>query len=160
FARQILALWIGTAFADRSARILQILMVGAFVTGISWIPLTMLHAAHRPDLTAKLHLVGFPLYALALYLLIQRFGVAGAALAWSARLVAENIALATMARRFAKAARREMAAAYIAIFAVAALMATGAAIADVAHKVCFVGLVFPVVAIAAWTLLIDRDERL
>ena len=70
-APQIMLLWMGRKFAlevsRQSSTVLQILTTGAFVTGLSWIPLALLHAAHRPDLTAKLHLADFPLYAIALW---------------------------------------------------------------------------------------------
>ena len=101
FAPQIMSFWMGRKFALESSRqsstVLQILAAGAFVTGLSWIPLALLHAAHRPDLTAKLHLADFPLYAITLWILIHHYGLAGAAFAWSGRLLAENIVLFAMA---------------------------------------------------------------
>ncbi|MBD3727087.1 MAG: hypothetical protein IE936_08470, partial [Moraxella osloensis] len=51
----------------------------------------------RTDLTAKLHVIELPLYALALFYFVAAFGIVGAAIAWFARVALDTTALYLMA---------------------------------------------------------------
>jgi O-antigen/teichoic acid export membrane protein len=86
FARQILQLWLGADFAARSAGVLQIFCVGILVNSLAFVPFFLLQGLGRPDVTAKIHILELPIYALALAVLLPRMGLTGAALAWSFRL--------------------------------------------------------------------------
>jgi O-antigen/teichoic acid export membrane protein len=86
FARQILQLWLGSDFATRSTATLQIFCFGVLVNSIAFVPFYLLQGLGRPDVTAKIHIFELPLYAIALAILLPRFGLVGAALAWSLRL--------------------------------------------------------------------------
>lgn len=159
FAPQIMSLWMGSQFTAQSAMVLQILTVGAFATGLAWIPLALLHAAHRPDLAAKIHLVDFPFYALMLWVLLRKFGATGAALAWSGRLFAENVVIFAMASRLMAVSRREVAVA-CGVFAVALAMITaGAFLSDVSSKTILLCGFVGAVPIAAWRFLLNETER-
>jgi O-antigen/teichoic acid export membrane protein len=163
FAPQIMSLWMGRKFALESSRqssaVLQILAIGAFVTGLSWMPLALLHAAHRPDLTAKLHLADFPLYAIVLWILIHRYGLAGAAFAWSGRLLAENIVLFSMATRVVGRPLRGAIVNHTSIAAAVGCIAAGAFISDLQLKIAFLFVVLPVLAALGWRLMLDSDDR-
>ena len=159
FAPQIMSLWIGREFAARSSSVLQILAIGAFVTGLSWIPLALLHGAHRPDLAAKIHLVDFPLYALAMWICVRRFGLAGAAFTWSGRLFAENLVIFAMASRFVAASRREMVLAGASFICAIAAIAAGAFIPDPLGKTVFLAVLGGATSIAAWRFLLEGKDR-
>jgi dipeptide/tripeptide permease len=47
----------------------------------------------RPDLTAKFHLAEAPIYFLMLWLMLPRLGISGVAIAWTARVTIDNVAL-------------------------------------------------------------------
>jgi O-antigen/teichoic acid export membrane protein len=66
---------------------------------VSQIPGTVLQAAGRPDLAAKLMLVELPAMVLLNLLLIPRFGITGAAATWSARVIADALLLFWFAHR-------------------------------------------------------------
>jgi O-antigen/teichoic acid export membrane protein len=100
FAHEGLELWLGTGFAANSLRVLQWLAVGVFINSLARLPYALLQAAGRPDLTAKLHLVELPFYLLAVWILITRLGIQGAAIAWVARVAVDAILLFTLAKRF------------------------------------------------------------
>ncbi|HLI78491.1 MAG TPA: oligosaccharide flippase family protein, partial [Candidatus Binataceae bacterium] len=159
FAPQIISIWIGAQLVPQSAAVLQILAVGAFVAGLAWIPLVLLHAAHRPDLPAKIHLADFPIYALMLWIFIRRFGLTGAALVWSARLMAENLILFAIAARYLVASRREIASASVLLLLAIAAISTGAFIPDLRTKAVFVGVLAATSALCAWRFLLDGAER-
>ncbi len=99
-AHRGLTLWLGADFAQHSFRVLQWLAVGVFINSLSQIPFALVQGAGRPDLTAKLHLMELPCYLLGLWWLISAYGVEGAAIAWTARVVVDALILFGMAQRF------------------------------------------------------------
>jgi O-antigen/teichoic acid export membrane protein len=54
----------------------------------------LLHARGRPDISARLHLIELPLFICALLLLVDQYGVLGAAWAWVGRMIVDATALA------------------------------------------------------------------
>jgi O-antigen/teichoic acid export membrane protein len=159
FAPQMMSLWIGPRFAVQSAAVLQILAIGAFVTGLSWIPLALLHGAHRPDLAAKIHLIDFPIYALMLWVCVRKFGLAGAAFTWSGRLLAENLVIFAMATEFIAVSRREVAGFCTALASAIAVIAAPAFIPDLRGKTIFLGGLVAAIGVLAWRFLFDERER-
>ena len=99
FAEPALAYWLDAEFAAASAPIAQVLALGVLLNASGAVASTVIAAAGRPDLSARLHLLELPLYLLALYLLIGRFGALGAAIAWSARVALDALALQWLAAR-------------------------------------------------------------
>jgi hypothetical protein len=53
----------------------------------------------RPDVTAKVHLLEMPVYLGAVWWLARAHGIAGVALAWSARLAVDAVLLAVVVGR-------------------------------------------------------------
>ena len=98
-AKPGLTLWLGAGFAAHSTPVLQILAVGVLLNSLASVPFGTLQAMRRPDLTAKIHLVELPLYLLLLAVLLHRFGIVGAAAAWTIRVGADWAAIAWMAAR-------------------------------------------------------------
>ena len=98
-AKPGLSLWLGYDFAINSYRVAQLLVLGTFALGMEALPFTLIQGLGRPDIPAKLNLGEIPLYAAALYLLIQRYGVEGAALAWASRAIIDAILLIYIAYR-------------------------------------------------------------
>jgi O-antigen/teichoic acid export membrane protein len=159
FAPQIMWFWIGHRFAGQSAAVLQILAVGAFVTGLAWIPLALLQGAHRPDLVAKIHLVDFPLYALVLWIGVARFGLIGAAFIWSGRLLIENLMIFAMATRFVAASGRGIAAAGGSLALAIGVIMAGAFLPDVLSKAIFLGGLIAATGTVGWRFLLEAGER-
>ncbi len=86
-ARGILRLWLGARFAEQGTASLQVLAVGLLIGSLAYVSFTLLQALGRPDLPAKFYLLELPLYAGALWFLVGKMGIAGAALAWTLRMV-------------------------------------------------------------------------
>jgi O-antigen/teichoic acid export membrane protein len=94
-----ISLWIGPDFASHATPVLELLLVGAWINGIAFLPYSFLEGQGRPDLVAKLHLLEFAPFIAILWFLLHRFGLPGAALAWTGR-VAVDAALLFAAARF------------------------------------------------------------
>lgn len=94
-----LRLWLGEGFATRSGVVLQVLAMGVLVNGVAQVALALIQAAGRPELGARLHLVELPLYLATVVLLTQRYGLVGAAVAWTARATVDAAVLLFWAAR-------------------------------------------------------------
>jgi len=98
FAPEALTVWLGAEFAAESYRVLQWLAIGVFVNSMGQVGFTFLQGVGRPDVTAKLHLVEFPLYVAFLWWLLPRYGIEGAAIAWTARVLLDASLLQLLSR--------------------------------------------------------------
>jgi O-antigen/teichoic acid export membrane protein len=85
FAHQIMQLWLGSGFAEHSVIVLQILSVGVFINCFAHVPYCFLQSLGRPDAPAKLFVLELGPYAIFAWFMIKRYGIAGAAIAWSIR---------------------------------------------------------------------------
>jgi len=93
FARPILTLWMGIEFGNNSARVLQILAFALVVSAVASLPYQFLQAVHRPDLTAKFHVLELVLHIPLCFALIGAFGLTGAAVAWAVRVTLDLVLL-------------------------------------------------------------------
>lgn len=91
------ALWIGRSAADAVVPIARIMMVGIYANCIAYIPLVMLQAMGTPHRVAKAHLWQTPVFLGVMVLAASQFGVMGAAIVWSGRLVADAVILLLLA---------------------------------------------------------------
>jgi O-antigen/teichoic acid export membrane protein len=85
--------WIGPEFALVSAPVAQILLYGAWISGLSFVAYTLIQSLGRPDLTGKLHFAELLPFLGILWLLTANFGIKGAATAWTLRSVVDAFAM-------------------------------------------------------------------
>lgn len=97
FVEDFLAWWITPSFAEHSAPVGQIILVGFWANGFALVPYAQLQARGRPDLVAKCHLVEALPYFGLLYLGLSTFGLVGAAAAFSLRVLLDFWLLAGLA---------------------------------------------------------------
>ncbi len=90
-APDALRFWLGGDFALNSAPVARALAIGVFLNGLAQVPFSHLQGSGRPDITARIHLMELPLYAGMLFVLAQRMGIRGVALAWLIRVVADSV---------------------------------------------------------------------
>ena len=80
-----LHLWVGTQLGPEAPRIGEILLIGAWVDGLAYIPTVFLQAQRRPDVPAKLHMLEILPFLVVLWIGLKTWGVEGGALAWTLR---------------------------------------------------------------------------
>lgn len=97
-AKPFLRVWLGTAFSHDLATIAEILLLGAWVGGLGWIPVAMSNARNRPDLQGKLQIYEVVPVVFAMCLGIYLFGVVGAALVWTLRSVLDTVIMSYLTR--------------------------------------------------------------
>lgn len=90
FAKPLLTLWLGQSFALPVVPVFQLLVLGIFANSAAHVPYAILQAYGRSDLTAKLHLLELPVFIGLLVWAVSVWGVYGAALAWTLRVVLDT----------------------------------------------------------------------
>lgn len=83
------SLWIKPDFAEQSAPVGEILLVGLWINGIAFLPFSLLQSQGRPDLTAKFHALELIPFLGILWIGMQWLGLEGAALAWALRALVD-----------------------------------------------------------------------
>ncbi|AEC21701.1 polysaccharide biosynthesis protein [Pusillimonas sp. T7-7] len=94
-----LALWIDAEFAARSWTIASILSVGILCNSIAFVPFSTIQAGGAARVTALVNISVVCLYIPVLLVLVYKYGVVGAAIAWVFRAAIDMILLLYFARR-------------------------------------------------------------
>jgi O-antigen/teichoic acid export membrane protein len=160
FAGEGMTLWLGKEFAGHSFRALQWLAAGVFVNSLSFIPFSLISGCGRPDITSKLHLVELPVYLGVAWLLAGRYGIDGMAMAWTLRVVMDNLLLFWIAGRFLPDAGTFGRFTLLTVVLPLGLFALAASLVGFAAKISFSVLVLALFAVVAWRSLLVRDERI
>ena len=165
FARDFVTAWLGPTYADQSTLALQILAAGVFMNSLAHVPFSCLRALGRPDLTAKFHLVELPIHLVVAWFLVGRYGVTGAAMAWTLRVTLDAALLGlgvwavvgvTPRRLLAHNGGRAIAVvAALGIVLVAIAMGMNGAL----PRIMFSGLATATVGYFAWHKILDTSER-
>lgn len=93
FAEPGMRWWMNGAYSAEGARALPWLATAVFVNCIAQVPYSFLQAGRGARAVALLHLAELPLFAVALVLLVPRYGVSGAAAAWCLRMTLDAAAM-------------------------------------------------------------------
>lgn len=107
-SRELLSLWLGGGFASVASQLFQVLCAGVLLNGAAHLPLALLHAEGRSDVTAKFHLLELPIYGASVVCLVSRFGVLGAAMAWSGRVALDFVLLCIACTRLIPQVRQTL----------------------------------------------------
>ncbi len=100
FGRDILHIWLGGDFAEKSTFIFQVFSMAVLINFLALVPFTFLQGIGRPDIPAKFHLAEIPVYLLILWPLIRSWGIEGAAVAWGIRVALDTTLLFAASIRF------------------------------------------------------------
>lgn len=97
FMESFLSWWITPAFAERSALVGQVVLMGFWVNSFAFIPYAQLQARGHPELVAGCHLAEVLPYFGLLYLGLHTWGMIGAAWVFSIRVLVDLALLAALA---------------------------------------------------------------
>lgn len=168
-APDLLAAWLGPDYAARTALATRLLIVGVAANAIAHVPFAAVQAMGRPDVTARLHLLEAAVHVPVTLLLVARWGIAGAAAAWTLRAVLDAVLVARAAHRMLGASWRDLGAgrgiagatALVAVGACTAALQAGVAAAGGGTAMLLVGLAAVTAAFTAlaWTLLLTDADR-
>jgi O-antigen/teichoic acid export membrane protein len=114
----------------------------------------------RPELSAKLHLVELPLYLTALWAGIHYFGILGAAVAWTGRMVVDGMVLFWITHRVLGddgALTRRMGGRLLTALAV---LLVPLIFSGLGARVGVVAALLAAYVVIAWSIILDDGERL
>jgi O-antigen/teichoic acid export membrane protein len=100
FMNPFLSWWITPDFAQQSALVGQIIFMGFWINGFAIVPFAQLQAGGHPNLVAKCHLAELLPYFSILYFGLKAFGIAGAAAAFTSRVLVDFCLLSSLAGIF------------------------------------------------------------
>ncbi|GJG88459.1 hypothetical protein tb265_36400 [Gemmatimonadetes bacterium T265] len=159
FAPEGLRAWLGADLARDAVPVLQILATATFVNTCAQMPFVTLQSAGRPDVPAKFHAVEIPLYLGALWLLLGRFGLLGAAIAFALRILFDTAALYAALPRVVPQVGPALRRAVALMLAGTAVLAACALTHDLAVRAAFAAGALGAFALAATRWLVTPDER-
>ena len=152
----LLAPWLlrlagGAAYAGESVDVLRILAIGVAANCVATVPFTLLQACGRARWTATLHLLEIIPFAAALWFGVSRWGIVGAAIAWTVRVLIDAALMFWRAQSVAPLPASSLALSVAGVLAVAAcaLIGTLAPDANVASLIIAV-LVAGVIPVLLW----------
>jgi len=94
-----LRIWVGAPLAEAGAPVGSILLLGAWIGAIAFVPYSLLLGRRRPDIPDKLVVAELPIYFGLLWAGLSLFGLEGAAWAWSVRVAGDAALLFAFAPR-------------------------------------------------------------
>lgn len=101
-AEPFFTVWAGADFGLKSSPPFYILLCGLFFNVIAYVPYSLLMASGRTDVFAKIYWLELFPYIFLMAILTYKFGAAGAAAAWSFRVLADALIIGFFARKFIK----------------------------------------------------------
>ena len=93
FCGDFLLFWLGEDFRERSTLVMQVLSVGVLFNSLALVPFRLIIGTGRPDVPAKIIIIQLPLYLLAAFYFIPRYGITAAAIIYSARALTDFLML-------------------------------------------------------------------
>ena len=93
FANAFMSIWLGPAFAAEAQDVAKILLAGAWINCLAWVPVTLLQAQGRPGVIARLHVIELAPFVFLVWVGIVVGGVYGAATACAIRMLVDSLLL-------------------------------------------------------------------
>lgn len=154
-----LQLWLGTDFARHGAPVLQVLALGILLNTLAQAPATMIQATGHPKWMAVLHVIELPVFVFALWVLTEKYGIMGTAMAAAGRFGLDALILFLLAtRNLVHIPFKPMAV--LPPAGVAALLLGAAAMEKAAWLSLLTAMAGVLLfAVYAWFLLLKQEER-
>jgi O-antigen/teichoic acid export membrane protein len=130
FGPELLRLWLGPAYAEQGGLAIRILAFGVVANALAHVPSSFVAALGRPDISAKFHLFELAIHVPLAWWLVTRFGVTGAAIAWTTRVTFDAVLLFAAASRVLGTPVRTLFAATVPVPAVASPASTASTASD------------------------------
>lgn len=159
FSYEGLDLWLGAEFATESTRVLQWLSAGVLLNSLASIPFALVRGVGRPSIPAKLHVIELPFYVFALWLLLRFYGIEGAAIAWTARMLVDAVILFHVAHSLLRVDTVATWRVFLSIGVCLLLLVIAGALPSFAVRVVFVPAVLTIFVIYAWRFMLTSGER-
>jgi O-antigen/teichoic acid export membrane protein len=159
FASDGLRLWLSEEFSRNGTAVLQWLTAGVLLNSLAQIPFAFIQGTGRPDLTAKLHLAEIPFYLLGLWVFLSKWGLVGAAAAWTLRCGFDAVALFALSALLEKDLWGALKWGALVLVLALAVLALGSVPGGSAARITFAPIAMASFIFLAWRHLLLPDER-
>jgi O-antigen/teichoic acid export membrane protein len=160
FSYEGLKLWVGDEFADNGYQVMQWLVAGVLLYGLSLVPFSLVQSAGHPDWSAKLHLLELPVYLAVLWWALHQFGILGAAIVWTLRAGVDALVLYAMSSILIPECRKSANRFGLSLLAVILLFIVAAQFEDLPGKFIFIASVLSAFLYLVWYHVFDEKERM
>jgi O-antigen/teichoic acid export membrane protein len=163
-AEPFLTLWAGPQYGHYSTVPFLIAVPGVWATCLARVPVSYLLASGRTTLFAKIQLYELVPYVVGSWVLTAKFGVLGAALIWSGRLVIETIIIFAVVRVTASLPTSPLPTRRFNSVMAQLILCAGAGIAiiishGIVVRLCWVAGLGLIYLITLWRLVLAPGER-
>ena len=163
-AKPFFTVWAGEDFGRESTFPFYLLLIGLFFNILAYVPHASITAAGRTDIFAKLYWIELVVYVAVAFFMIGRFGIIGAAAAWSIRITLDAILVILLSKKitrtaflpFAQGSAPLAAAVASLILPLLAAMAFNVNSTNLILVACFSTTVYSFIV---WNRLMQNDER-
>jgi O-antigen/teichoic acid export membrane protein len=98
-ARPFFTIWAGKDFGRESTLPFFILAIGLFFSLMAYVPHSTILARGRTDVFARLYWMELLTYAVLASVLVYEYGIIGAAVAWTVRVIVDSVVVVILAKR-------------------------------------------------------------
>jgi O-antigen/teichoic acid export membrane protein len=162
-ARPFFTIWAGPDFGQESPGPFYILLAGLLFNIVAYVPYSSLVASGRTGLIAKIHSAELIPYAICAALLISYFGIIGAALAWSLRVIFDSAIFLWFARSVVGVHIEHRRTAVVSAFGLLVLSPSVLVAAFYNNYSPLLAITIPVsialYLLIVWRYFVDEDER-
>ncbi len=158
FSYEGMDLWLGKKFAANSSLVLQFLSIGVLMNGIGVIVDNFLQGIGKPKIPTIIYMVELPLFVLAMFFSIDRFGINGAALTWMLAATFSTLCLYLITNKMFAInfqSKFGLNSFLLMIFALAIPFVLN----DIIVKIIFIVISISVFVIVAWKGFLSNDEK-
>ena len=160
FSHQIMAMWVGEAFAVAAAPAMQWLALAVILNAADAVVSGFIDSMGRPDVNAKFSLMELALYVPLLVGLLHVFGIQGAAIAWTLRVGLDLIARVAIAGRLVPQLRPVLRRVLSVISAATIGIALPLLVPSVVERVATMCGSLLLFATAVWLWGVDAEEKM
>jgi O-antigen/teichoic acid export membrane protein len=159
FSGNMLEIWLGYEFSENSTMVMKIIVIGALINSLSYIPYALIQASDQPSFIAKQQFYTFPIICMLIYILTSTHGIVGAAMAWTTRAAIDLIILLYKSNKIISAKT----ATKLIIFTLPILLCMitlGSLLPlDTSGKILYVISQLLIFTIFFWIFLFENDEK-
>lgn len=159
FAFEILDIWLGIKFAQKSYLILQFLAIGVLMNCISLIPTNFLQGIGKPKIITLIVLVELPFYLSAMWFAIDLAGINGAALVFMVAATINVSILYFITYRYYEIKFDDRIKKILILVMFAGLMLPFI-VNGLVIKILLTITFIPIFVILSWKLILNEEERL
>jgi O-antigen/teichoic acid export membrane protein len=159
-ASELLTIWLGASFAASSAQVLRILAIGIFLYSVAVLPGTLTDAVGRPEAGAAIMVSTTILFIPVVMLMCARYGVTGAALAWTLRSLLYFVARLLVCGKLSVSVAPVISKLFAISLVGSVLLTACTLVGPLPARLAIIGLTFISVMPISIMMLLRKEERI